>query len=81
MIGSMDIIGNQWEAEGIRDTAEAYVPEAGLGTMSVRVTSKNTKEDADYEPPFPFTGKLNELTVKIDRPPGLYLPLASQAAR
>ena len=24
--------------------------------------------DADYQPPFRFTGKLNELTIKIDRP-------------
>jgi hypothetical protein len=24
--------------------------------------------DADYKPPFTFTGKLNKLTVKIDRP-------------
>ena len=24
--------------------------------------------DADYQPPFAFTGKLNKLTIKIDRP-------------
>ena len=24
--------------------------------------------DADYKPPFPFTGKLNKLTIKVDRP-------------
>jgi arylsulfatase len=24
--------------------------------------------DADYKPPFAFTGKLNRLTVKVDRP-------------
>ena len=24
--------------------------------------------DADYQPPFAFTGKLNKLTVKVDRP-------------
>jgi hypothetical protein len=24
--------------------------------------------DADYRPPFTFTGKLNKLTIKIDRP-------------
>jgi len=24
--------------------------------------------DADYKPPFAFTGKLDKLTVKIDRP-------------
>jgi arylsulfatase len=24
--------------------------------------------DADYQPPFAFTGKLNKLTVKLDRP-------------
>jgi arylsulfatase A-like enzyme len=24
--------------------------------------------DADYQPPFPFTGKLNKLTIKLDRP-------------
>jgi arylsulfatase len=24
--------------------------------------------DADYKPPFAFTGKLNKLTVKVDRP-------------
>jgi arylsulfatase A-like enzyme len=25
--------------------------------------------DADYKPPFAFTGKLNKLTIKVDRPP------------
>ncbi|HKY61912.1 MAG TPA: arylsulfatase, partial [bacterium] len=24
--------------------------------------------DADYKPPFPFTGKLEKLTLKVDRP-------------
>jgi arylsulfatase len=24
--------------------------------------------DADYKPPFAFTGKLNKVTVKVDRP-------------
>jgi arylsulfatase len=24
--------------------------------------------DADYRPPFRFTGKLNKLTIKVDRP-------------
>ena len=24
--------------------------------------------DADYKPPFPFTGKLNKLTIRVDRP-------------
>jgi arylsulfatase len=24
--------------------------------------------DADYKPPFAFTGKLNKLTIRIDRP-------------
>jgi arylsulfatase len=24
--------------------------------------------DADYQPPFPFTGKLNKLTIVLDRP-------------
>jgi hypothetical protein len=24
--------------------------------------------DADYKPPFAFTGKLNKLTIKLDRP-------------
>ena len=24
--------------------------------------------DADYQPPFTFTGKLNKITLKIDRP-------------
>ena len=24
--------------------------------------------DADYKPPFAFTGKLNKLTIKFDRP-------------
>ena len=24
--------------------------------------------DADYQPPFPLTSKLNKLTVKLDRP-------------
>ena len=25
-------------------------------------------DDADYKPPFTFTGKLNKLTIKVDRP-------------
>jgi arylsulfatase len=24
--------------------------------------------DADYQPPFPLTAKLNKLTIKVDRP-------------
>jgi arylsulfatase len=24
--------------------------------------------DADYKPPFAFTGRLNKLTIKVDRP-------------
>ena len=24
--------------------------------------------DADYQPPFPLTAKLNRLTIKVDRP-------------
>jgi arylsulfatase len=24
--------------------------------------------DADYQPPFTFTGKLNKLTIQVDRP-------------
>jgi arylsulfatase len=24
--------------------------------------------DADYKPPFTFTGKLNKLTIEVDRP-------------
>jgi arylsulfatase len=24
--------------------------------------------DADYKPPFAFTGKLNKLTIRLDRP-------------
>ena len=24
--------------------------------------------DADYRPPFTFTGKINRLTIKVDRP-------------
>jgi hypothetical protein len=52
MLGSLDIVGNQWEAEGVRDSTGAIVPETALGDMAFRVTSKNTKEDADYEPPF-----------------------------
>jgi hypothetical protein len=24
--------------------------------------------DADYQPPFTFTGKLDKLTIKVDRP-------------
>lgn len=24
--------------------------------------------DADYQPPFPLTAKLNQLTIKVDRP-------------
>jgi hypothetical protein len=52
LIGSMDIVGNQWEVEAIRDTAGVAVPGGQQGGMSFRVTSKNTKEDPDYEPPF-----------------------------
>ncbi|MCK4512717.1 cell surface protein SprA, partial [bacterium] len=52
MIGSMDIIGSQWAPVPIVDEDGVAVPEEDLGNMSFRVGTKNTKEDADYDPPF-----------------------------
>jgi hypothetical protein len=71
MIGSMDIVGNQWEVEAIRDTAGVVVPESQLGSMSFRVTSKNTKEDPDYVPPFAVD--VNEETGIAEREQSLVL--------
>ena len=53
LIGSMDIVGNQWEPEPIRSADGTPVPEEELQLgESFRVKTKNTKEDADYVPPF-----------------------------
>jgi len=52
MIGSMDIVGSQWAPVPIVDEDGVVVPEENLGDMSFRVGTKNTKEDADYDPPF-----------------------------
>jgi hypothetical protein len=52
MIGSMDIVGSQWAPVPIVDEDGVAVPEEDLGDMSFRVGTKNTKEDADYDPPF-----------------------------
>ena len=38
---------------------------AGLTTGSDTLTGAN---DEDYKPPFPFTAKLNKLTIKLERP-------------
>ncbi len=52
MIGSLDIVGNDWLPGPIRDEEGDIIPSAVLGEMSFRITSKNTKEDLDYVPPF-----------------------------
>jgi len=52
MIGGVDVVGSQWEPGRIRDAEGAIVPEDELGDATFRVTSKNTKEDLDYDPPF-----------------------------
>ena len=53
LLGSVNIVGSQWEPDPIRYTDGSVVPEEELGLgESFRVTTKNTKEDADYVPPF-----------------------------
>ncbi|MFH1689602.1 MAG: hypothetical protein ABIE42_05120 [Candidatus Eisenbacteria bacterium] len=52
MIGSMDIVGSQWEPRPIVDEDGEVVPDQNMGDMGFRVGTKNTKEDVDYDPPF-----------------------------
>ncbi|MFH1864754.1 MAG: hypothetical protein ABIK85_02600, partial [Candidatus Eisenbacteria bacterium] len=52
MIGSMDIIGSQWEPRPILDEYGLEVTDEDMGDMGFRVGTKNTKEDVDYDPPF-----------------------------
>ncbi len=52
MIGGVDVVGSQWEPGAIRDADGTVIPEEELGDEAFRVTSKNTKEDLDYTPPF-----------------------------
>lgn len=52
MVGSMDIVGSQWETEGVRDDSLRLVSEAEMGDIGFRIETKNTKEDVDYVPPF-----------------------------
>ncbi|MFH1502899.1 MAG: cell surface protein SprA [Candidatus Eisenbacteria bacterium] len=52
LIGSLDIVGSQWEPGRVRDENGVAVPEDQLAGADFRVTAKNTKEDADYSPPF-----------------------------
>jgi hypothetical protein len=53
-IGSMDIVGSQWEPEAIRDSMGVVVDGEELGEMSFHIGTKSTKEDSDYanDPPF-----------------------------
>jgi len=52
MIGSIDIVGTQWEPQPILDSDGVAVPDSLLGDMAFRVGTKNNKEDADYYPPY-----------------------------
>jgi arylsulfatase len=40
----------------------------GLQQLQRRRRALTGVNDADYQPPFRFTGTLNKLTIKIDRP-------------
>lgn len=51
MVASLDIVGSQWEATAIRDTSGAIVDSLAVGE-SFGVSTKNTREDDDYTPPF-----------------------------
>ena len=52
MIGSIDVIGNQWEPQPVLYPNGTAVPDSAMGDMSFRVGTKNTKEDSDYDSPF-----------------------------
>jgi hypothetical protein len=52
LLGSLDVVGNQWEAGPIRDVRDHIVPGPELSGAAFRVAAKNTKEDLDYAPPF-----------------------------
>ena len=40
----------------------------GLQVSSAQQVTLTGVNDADYQPPFTFTGKLNKVTLTIDRP-------------
>ncbi len=52
LIGSLDVVGSQWEPGRVRDENGETIPDDELMGEDFRVTAKNTKEDADYLPPF-----------------------------
>ncbi len=72
-IGSVDIIGSQWEPEPIRDAEGTIVPEGELGDMTFHVGSKNTKEDSDYAADTPFNPGTDEETNLPKREQSLVL--------
>jgi hypothetical protein len=71
MIGSMDIVGSQWEPRGIRDPEGLLVQDPG--DMGFRVGTKNTKEDLDYRNDPPFDPGTDEDTNLPKREQSLFL--------
>lgn len=71
MIGSMDIVGSQWETGPVRDENGNPIPEGSLIGESFKVGSKNNKEDSDYHPP--HTLEYDEETRSEEREQSLVL--------
>ncbi|MBN2565377.1 MAG: hypothetical protein JXB46_06670, partial [Candidatus Eisenbacteria bacterium] len=68
MIGSMDIVGTQWEPVGIADSTGVV---QDPGDMALRLGSKNNKEDADYRPP--YQPDVNDQTQSVEREQSLFM--------
>jgi hypothetical protein len=64
MLASLDIVGNQWEKDAIRDSTGAVVDTLASGE-SFAVRTRNTREDEDYDPP--YTPEVEEDTGVLKR--------------
>ncbi len=73
MIGAMDIVGNRWVTEAIRDASGGIVPEEQLGVMAFIIVLRNTKEDAVYAADPPYDPGFDEDTQTPKREQSLAL--------
>jgi hypothetical protein len=70
MLATLDIVGNQWEVDAIRDSTGAPVDTLATGE-TFAVQTRNTREDENYVPP--YTPEAEEDTGVLKREQSLAL--------
>jgi len=64
--GTLKVDGNEVAKQELKRTLPMILQwDEAFDIGSDTLTGVN---DADYQPPFPLTAKLNKLTIKVDRP-------------